>query len=239
MKISQVSKLTNTPASTIRDYEALAFIEPTIRSTSGYRVFNKRHILQIKLCRLVFREFINKHLRRASLQVLYAATQGDMPLCHQYIEEYIASLEAEIKKANEAIEIIKKWISPSGKHEEKTGYTLKMAAECIGTTKETIRNWERNGLLLEKFTPYQRRIYKASDIERMKLIYMLAQTGYSIMAIYKYFSALSHCSHNALQVLIDPDTEDDLFSIQDRWLQALISAKADGIQMLAIISVPA
>ena len=234
MKISQISELTNTPASTIRDYESSKFIEPAERLGNGYRVFNKRHILQIKLCRLVFREFVSKHLRRASLQVLYAAAQWDMLLCRQNIETYIALLETEIQKANDVIDVIKKWAS--GAKDENPEYTLKMAAECIGTTKETIRNWERNGLLSKNFSAYQRRIYKTSDIERMKIIYMLMQTGYSIMAIHKYFSTLAQSNCKALQILIDPDKDEDLFTIQDRWFQTLISAKADGMKMLALVN---
>jgi len=108
MKISEISKLTHTPASTIRDYEALKFIEPAQRLDNGYRVFNERHIIQIKLCRLVFREFISKQLRKASLQILSAAAQQDMAQCHQNIKAYLALLETEIGKSNDALEIIKR-----------------------------------------------------------------------------------------------------------------------------------
>ncbi|MCL2373575.1 MAG: MerR family transcriptional regulator [Defluviitaleaceae bacterium] len=234
MKISQLSELTNTPASTIRDYEALKFIEPARRLENNYRAFNERHIVQIKLCRLAFREFINKPLRKASLQVLYAAAKNDMPLCHQNIEAYIALLETEIKKAKDVFDVIKKWTSSDG-YIEEPGYTLSMAAECVGTTKETIRNWERNGLLYTNFLAYQKRIYKTCDIERMKVVYMLIQIGYSVMAINKYFSALAQNNNKALQVLIDPENDEDLFSIQDRWFQTLLSAKADGMKMLALV----
>ncbi|MCL2386503.1 MAG: MerR family transcriptional regulator [Defluviitaleaceae bacterium] len=235
MKISQISKLTDTPASTIRDYESFNFIEPAERLHNSYRVFNERHIVQIKLCRLAFREFINKPLRKASLQVLYAAAKNDMPLCHINIENYIVLLETEIQKADDVFKVIKKWTSSDVCKEEELDYTLKMAAECIGTTKETIRNWERNGLLGNNLTAYKKRIYKTCDIERMKVIYMLIQTGYSIMAINKYFLTLAQSNDKALQILIDPNNDEDLFSIQDRWFQTLISAKSDGMKMLAII----
>jgi len=238
MKISKVSKLTNTPHSTIRYYESLNFIEPTERLENGYRIFNERHILQIKLCRLVFGEFVNKQLRKASLQVLYAAQQ-DMHLCRQHIEAYIALVQGEIQKADNAVGVIKKWTSPdgcNGCNEEQLDYTLKTAAECIGTTKDRIRNWERNGLLGERFSKYQRRIYQTGDIERMKIIYMLLETGHSIMAINKFFSALAQNNHNALQILIDPDKYDDLYTMQDRWRSVLMAAMANGMAMHALVS---
>ena len=235
MKISKLSEFTNTPASTIRDYESLKFIEPAERLDNSYRVFNERHIVQIKLCRLAFREFINKPLRKASLQVLYAAAKNDMLLCHQNIETYIALLETEIQKAHDVFKAIKKWTSSDVDKDEELDYTLKMASECIGTTKETVRNWERNGLLGNNFATYQRRIYKTNDIERMRIIYMLIQTGYSVMAINKYFSALAQSKYKALQILVDPENDEDLFSIQDRWFQTLLSAKADSMEMLALV----
>jgi len=111
-----------------------------------------------------------------------------------------------------------------------------MAAAHLGTTKETIRNWERNGLLDKNFSAYQKRIYEAKDIERMKIIYMLLQTGYSIMAIRKYFLALTQNNQDALQVLIDPVKDEDLFSIQDRWLQTLKAARTDSLEMLELVS---
>ena len=37
MKISKISNLTNTPASTIRDYELLEYIEPAKRLGNRYR----------------------------------------------------------------------------------------------------------------------------------------------------------------------------------------------------------
>jgi DNA-binding transcriptional MerR regulator len=235
MKISQISKITNTPASTIRDYESLKFIEPAERLGNGYRIFNEQHIIQIKLCRLAFREFINTNIRKASLQVLYAAAQKDIVLCHQNIDIYIALLETEIQKANDVFEVIRKWASSDVCKEGESDYTLKMAADCIGTTKETIRNWERNGLLGNSFAAYQKRLYKTADIERMRIIYMLIQTGYSVMAIHKYFSTLAQSNNKALQILIDPDNDEDLFSIQDKWFQTLTLAKADGMKMLALI----
>jgi len=236
MRISQLSEFTNTPASTIRYYESLKFIEPAERLENNYRVFNERHIVQIKLCRLAFREFINTNIRKASLQVLYAAAQKNLLLCRQNIHRYIALLEIEMQKANDAFEVIRKWDATDVYEEKESEYTLKMAADCIGTTKETIRNWERNSLLNNSFTAYQKRIYKTADIERMRIIYMLIQTGYSVMAIHKYFTTLAQSNNNALQILIDPDNDEDLFSIQDKWFQTLTLAKADGVKMLALIS---
>lgn len=235
IKISYISQITKTPASTIRFYEKMNFIEHAERLSNGYRIFNNRHILQIKLCRLVFREFINKNLRKASMQIIEAAAQWDIPRCRLNIDTYITLLEIEIQKAHNAFDIIKKWNILGNDTEPKPHYNLENAAKCIGTTKDTIRNWERNGLLNRQFLIYQKRLYGTDDIMRMKIIYMLLQTGYSIMAIYRYFTALEQNNQNALQILIDPQKEEDLLTCQDRWLQSLLTAKEHGLKMLAFV----
>jgi DNA-binding transcriptional MerR regulator len=98
MKISEISKLTQVPASTIRAYERLHFIEPAERLNNGYRIFNKRHILQIKLCRLIFRGFIYKNTRKFSFQIIEAAVKWDIPHCKHNVEESISRRAYYIKQ---------------------------------------------------------------------------------------------------------------------------------------------
>ena len=54
-------------------------------------------------------------------------------------------------------------------------------------------------------------------------------------AIHKYFSASAQSIHEALQILVDPENDEDLFSIHDRWFQTLLSARADSMEMLALV----
>lgn len=150
-KISDISKITQTPAGTIRAYERLKFIESAERLTNGYRIFSDKHILQIKICRFVFREYINKTLRKSSMKIIEASSKGNIVECKQRIEEYITLISLEIQKVNDILDIIQ---SGDNTGKEKTLYNKSEAAAKIGTTKETVRNWERNGLLNHNFTTY-------------------------------------------------------------------------------------
>lgn len=235
MTISKVSEITKTPASTIRFYEKMQFIEPAHRLENNYRVFNDNHIMQIKICRLIFRVFINKKMRKLSLEIINAAVAGDIFNCVKKIEAYISILEVEIKKAYDVLDALHHERVFINDNKSNTFYNLQQATHLVGVTKDTIRNWERNGLLGFNFSTYQRRLYTANDINRMNIIYMLLQTGYSIMAISKYFQAVAQNSEKPLQLLINPEKEEDLFTCQDRWLKTLLVAKADGFQMLSII----
>jgi len=226
VRIKDISKLTQTLPTTIRYYEREKLIEPAERLSNGYRIFNSRHIVQIKLCRLVFREFFNKKLRRASFQILNAAARRDMQQCVANINTYLLLVDEELQKVYRVFEEIERSEGSSG--ETHINLSMAEAAECVGTTKGAVRNWERNGLLCSQFSTYQKRQYCEADIKRMKVIYMLLQTGYSVMAIHKYFSALAQNQENAIQFLIDPQTNEDLFSIKDKWLKSLLTAKEYG-----------
>ena len=73
LKIGSLSQLTGVKAGTIRFYEKCGFLEPAKRLPNGYRVFCKRHIYQIRVCRLAFGGFVNKRLRKMSRDVLRAS----------------------------------------------------------------------------------------------------------------------------------------------------------------------
>jgi MerR family copper efflux transcriptional regulator len=49
MKIGELAKLTNIPASTIRFYESKGLIKPCIDSTNGYRQYTREDLEQLKL----------------------------------------------------------------------------------------------------------------------------------------------------------------------------------------------
>ncbi len=77
-KIGRLSQFTGVKAGTIRFYEKCGFLEPAKRLPDGYRVFCKRHIYQIRVCRLVFGGFVNKRLRKISRDVLQASGDWDL-----------------------------------------------------------------------------------------------------------------------------------------------------------------
>jgi excisionase family DNA binding protein len=54
--------------------------------------------------------------------------------------------------------------------------TIKEAAEFLGVSTETLRNWDRSGKLVPTRNPFNRyRIYRKSDLE--KLLKLLLNRG--------------------------------------------------------------
>ncbi len=49
MKIGELAKLTNIPASTIRFYESKGLLTPTTRSANGYRLYTQQNLEKLQL----------------------------------------------------------------------------------------------------------------------------------------------------------------------------------------------
>ena len=46
--------------------------------SNGYRMFEKKHIYQVRICSLVFGGFVNKRLRKISMGLIFAAREWDL-----------------------------------------------------------------------------------------------------------------------------------------------------------------
>ena len=149
------------------------------------------------------------------------------------LNEYRAAINADIKRTKKAVGIALEW--NFDKTDDDKSYTKKQAAELVGTTPEAIRNWERNGLIPQS-EAYKKRYYSGIVLERMYVIRLLLDTGYSIMAILKFLRYMdSGRKKSAEKELTDPDGE-DLQSRADYYLKALNKVLKDSkkIENLAL-----
>ncbi len=211
-------------SNTIRLYEKWGFISKAHRAENGYRIFTNVHLYQIKLCRCIFgHPFTTSTIRHIGNKVIEASAKCDIPLCHIYTDEYIAAIRKEIKTARQTAEILQKWLDNNKTLLSNDLYSRKQAAEILGTTVETIRNWERNGMILsDKTGVNNERLFDANDIERLHVIYMLRQAGYSMFSILRCMEKYDNGEKNlVLETLDNPGEEEDLLSVGDRWTKAL------------------
>lgn len=231
-KIGEMSKLTDVKEGTIRFYEQCGFLEKVERLSNGYRIYTKHHLYQVKICRLVFGGFVNRRLRKASMKLIVAAKEWHLEAYETAALEYQKAIQEDIERTQKVIEIamdesILRTIST-------TQYTKKEAAKLVGATEESIRNWERNGLIPQS-EPYQKRYYSEAIINRMHIIRLLLDTGYSIMAIYQFLQKMDSGEYSdAKKILIQPEEGEDLQSKADYYLQALLALqqKADDLYHL-------
>ncbi|MEM1486165.1 MerR family transcriptional regulator [Oscillospiraceae bacterium PP1C4] len=237
-KPSELSKMFGLHSNTIRLYEKIGFITKAERNANGYREFSDVHILQINLCRCIFNHpFMNRQIRAAGNKVIEAAANREIDRCSLYTEQYISAIQKEIETAQKTALILKRWADTEATSETGILYNRRQAAELFGTTTETIRNWERNGLILSnKLGSMSERLFDETDIERLRIIYMLRLAGYSMSAIHRSLSMYDEGYKNrVLSALNLPENGEDLLSVGDRWLNALYNLEHDAMQIPSIL----
>ncbi|MCR5617563.1 MAG: MerR family transcriptional regulator [Clostridiales bacterium] len=223
-KIGEISSITGVKAGTVRFYEKCGFLEEIQRLPNGYRIYNDHHVFQIRVCDIVFDSFVNSRLRKLSMKLIRAAQAWDEVSFGCALKEYRDAVITEINRTKRAIELALEWNFDDA--DDGTVYTKKQAADLVGTTPEAIRNWERNGLI-PKQEAYRKRYYTQSIIERMYVIRLLLDTGYSIMAILKFLNKMDGGKKaEAKKELTDPESG-DLQSRADFYLKALGKIRDD------------
>ena len=101
---------------------------------------------------------------------------------------------------------------------------------------DTLRNWERNGLLQVKRKQNGYRTYTSDDIERLKMIRTLRLANYSLEAILRMLYALEHNPKvDMKQVLNTPQADADIVSVCDRLIVSLNDAEENAEKMITIL----
>ena len=231
-KIGSLSRLTGVKAGTIRFYEKCGFLEPAKRLPNGYRVFCRRHIYQIRACRLVFGGFVNKRLRRISLDILQAARDWNPEAYRQAADRYLQAVEEDIRRTKIAVDFVMDKLREPGA--DSSVYTKKQAAGLVGATPEAIRNWERNGLLPQR-ARYEKRLYSQQELNRMYVIRLLLDNGYSMMAVRSFFREYDREGReSAMLQLMEPGEDEDLIYRADRYMETLLSTQEKARQLCAM-----
>ena len=224
-RIGKLSELTKVNKSTIRFYESAGFLAEVKRLSNGYRIYDERHKYQVIICSLVFSGFVNKKLRKASLKLIENAKIWDLEGYFDAAENYIKEIDEDIFRTKKAISTVMNSNNTDEYLNTTALYTKKQAALLAGTTEESIRNWERNGLL-PCSPPYKKRFYTEAMLNRMHLIRLLLDTGYSIMAILHFLKKLDEGKiTDAEKTLVNPATNEDFISRADTYLQTLFKLK--------------
>ena len=240
MRISEVSELTNTPASTIRAYEKWGLITPPQRQSNGYRVYETYHVTQVQIVRLLFGGFLNRRLRKITYQIDNAMKVRDQELCIEYTLRYQEALLEEKRIALSAIERIRS----AGEIRQIQAYdqleneriSATEAANLIHTTKDSIRNWERNGLINVGVQPYERRTYGTNDVERMKIIKMMLSIGFSMSTIKRFFVLYDEGKvQEAIKSIQIIPNEEDILTTADAWIHMLTLKEEQTKQILLMI----
>ena len=232
----EVAKIIGVHPNTVRMYEKWGVIPLAERKPNGYRIFTDFHIEQLRLARIAFQiEVLQNGLRKKVVETIKLSAKKDFDKALMFAEEYRSQIQREKRNAEESIGIAKQILS--GK---SVGDTLflkrKEVSDYLDISMETLRNWERNGLIQVKRKQNGYRAYTSDDIERLKMIRTLRLANYSLEAILRMLNALEHNPQIDLkQVLNTPQADEDIVSVCDRLIVSLNNAEENAEKMITIL----
>jgi len=234
---AEVARIVGIHPNTVRMYEEWGLIPQAERKSNGYRIFTDFHIEQLRLARIAFQiEVLQNGLRKKVVETVKLSAKGDFDNALMLAEEYLCQIRQEQRNAEEAIGIVKQILS--GRTVEHTLFLKrKEVSDYLSISMDTLRNWERNGLLQVKRKQNGYRAYTGVDIERLKMIRTLRLANYSLEAILRMLNALDQdLQADMKQVLNTPQADADIVSVCDRLVVSLRDAEKNAEKMIAILS---
>jgi DNA-binding transcriptional MerR regulator len=221
---------------TVRLYEEWGYLQPVPRNPkNNYREFSTEHLDQMRLAWSALHADYWHSAKRILVQMVHEAAAGNLGQALESAYRYASAVRAETGQAELAVTYLERWAL--GRPAESTGRTMQIgeAAEFLGVSRDVLRNWERNHLLQVPRDPKSGyRLYGAEEIGRLRVIRMLRQAGYSMMAILRMITAFDRGeTENLREVLDTPGENEFLFSAADSWLSTL---KACGERAALVIS---
>ena len=233
---NQIAKIIGIHPNTVRMYEEWGLIPLAERKPNGYRIFTDFHIEQLRLARIAFQiEVLQNGLRKKVVETIKLSAKGDFDNAIMFAQEYRSQIQREQRNAEESIGIAKQFLS--GKSAKHTLFLKrKEVSDYLDISMDTLRNWERNGLLLVNRKQNGYRAYTSEDVERLKMIRTLRMANYSLESILRMLHALEHNPQvDMKEVLNTPQADTDIVSVCDRLIVSLQDAEKNADKMINIL----
>lgn len=221
---------------TVRFYEEMGFLTKPERLENGYRVYTDLHLEQCRLVRRAMKaEVLQNGLRKKAVEIVQLCATLDYGASLSTAREYRAMIEREIRNAKSAIAAVENILN-AGSNLKITLMKRQDAAKALCVTSETLRTWERSGLVQIKRSTNGYRLYSAEDMERLNIIRTLRCANYSLSAILRLLNQLDrHEAWSMETILNTPGENEDIISVCDRLILSLQSAASDAEQIIQML----
>jgi DNA-binding transcriptional MerR regulator len=223
LRTSDLARDVGCHPNTVRLYEEWGYLQPVPRHPhNNYRMFTPAHLDQMRLAWLALK-YPYPGGKQIVLDLVHQAAHGNFGQAMEAAYAYLIQVQAERAQAEAAIVFVERWINGVPMEVRGKPLSIGQVAELIGLSRDTLRDWERNGLLTVPRNPYNNyRRYGSEEIGRLRVIRMLREAGYSLMAILGLMIELDRGKRENLRQIIDTPREDsDILFIADRWLSTL------------------
>lgn len=233
-KTTEIAALVGIHPNTVRIYEEWGFISPVPRKANGYRIYSDMHLFQLMVARTLFRcEIVQGDIRKRARAIVYACGKEDFAKAEELTKDYLTNLEREYVHALSAAEVVEKWLRKEPTVSTRT-YSRKEVALLLDATTETVRNWERNGLINVPRMNNRKRAYGERELEQLRVIRTLRSAHYSINAILRLLKQIHQPRPDIFTILNTPTDEEALVSITDQLGKSLLEAITDAKTTLAL-----
>lgn len=241
LRTAEVAAAADVHPNTVRLYEEWGYLPPVPRSRTGYRQFTEAHISQMKLARLAL-QWPYPGGKEPVAELVRRAAQGDLGRALELAYRYLANVRSEQAHAQAAVAFLEQWAAGQVTDRVAAPLSIGAAAARLDVSRDMLRNWDRNGLLDVPRNPANGyRQYGAEELGRARVIRMLRQAGYSVMAILRMLLAFDAGREGNLAAALDtPRPDEEVVNVADRWLSTLATEEQralDLIQQLAAMIV--
>ncbi len=235
-----VARACNIHVNTLRFYERIGLISTVPREKNNYRRFDTRHLFQVRMIRLLYDgEWPGRALRNQARQIIVAMKEWDLRKADAALADYRRIVETEHQNAAAASELLRDWYGPKRlrRNEDENEYTMRAVAGMLLITTESIRNWERNGLVtIPRRGPNNKRYLTEDELNRLRIIAVLRKAGHSLSVIHRSVHRLREDGvEKAVGTFHNPD-QLELLSSGDHYIEVLQNAEENALRAAEMLA---
>jgi DNA-binding transcriptional MerR regulator len=165
--------------------------------------------------------------RKLLVDLVRSAARDDFGTALELAYQYLARVRVARVYAEVAVVYLERWATGHVPDTSLQNLSIRQAAQHLKVTIDMLRNWERNGLIQVPRDPSnQYRLYGTAELERIRVIRMLVQAGYSLMAILRMLRQFDAGHKDHLKAALELPREDSaneaIEIMADRWLPSLL-----------------
>ncbi|HEY9062665.1 MAG TPA: MerR family transcriptional regulator [Pseudobacteroides sp.] len=233
LKTSQIAEAVGVHPNTIRLYEKYGLLPLVPRGENGYRLYTNRHLEQVQLIRIAFSgEFMEGEIRDKTVDIIKTAANEKLNEALDKAYEYLEYIKIEYAKALDALNMIQKWISGNINTDDIVFRKRREVAKFLNISIDTLRNWERNNLIIIPHDAQNNRVYGPKEITMLKVIRTLRMANYSMMSILRMIKYVEDGNLDSIIAVAFSSHEEDLKSATDRWISTLLKLEKNSIDLI-------
>jgi DNA-binding transcriptional MerR regulator len=224
LRTNEIARELGVHPNTVRLYETWGYLSEVPRGRNGYRQYSTLHLEQARLAHLTLSwPYLGEKVQL--IELVKSAARGDLGMAMELAYQYLARVRMERTSAEAALEFLERWAAGHRMDSSPQNMHIRQAARHLNVTVDMLRNWERNGLITVPRDPENGyRLYGPAEFERLRVIRILVQSGYSLMAILRMLARFDKGERTNLRESLNLPPEEDMEVqvVADRWLASLV-----------------